>query len=65
MCIRDRVDGLTASSIRDLGRDAFSALKTHNVTPLLEELGDLVHTGATGTNVSDLRLILVDLNARL
>jgi len=59
------VDGLTASSIRDLGRDAFSALKTHNVTPLLEELGDLVHTGATGTNVSDLRLILVDLNARL
>ena len=58
------VDGLTASSIRDLGHDAFSALKTHNVTPLLEELGDLVYTGATGTNVSDLRVILIGRSAR-
>jgi len=58
------VDGLTASSIRDLGRDAFLALKTHTVTPLLEELGDLVYTGATGTNVSDLRVILIGRNAR-
>lgn len=57
------VDGLTASSIRDLGRDAFSALKTHTTTPLLEELGDLVYTGATGTNVSDLRVILIGRNA--
>jgi len=57
------VDGLTASSIRDLGRDAFSALKTHTATPLLEELGDLVYTGATGTNVSDLRVILIGRNA--
>jgi glycerate-2-kinase len=28
-------------------------------TPLLEKLGDLVYTGATGTNVSDLRVILI------
>jgi len=58
------VDGLTASSIRDLGRDAFSVLKAHTVTPLLEELRDLVYTGATGTNVSDLRVILIGRNAR-
>jgi len=57
------VDGLTASSIRDLGRDAFSALKAHTVTPLLEELGDLLYTGATGTNLSDLRVILIGRNA--
>jgi len=58
------VDGFTASTIRDLGRDAFSALKTHAVTPLLEELGDLVYTGATGTNVSDLRVILIGRDKR-
>jgi len=57
------VDGFTASSIRDLGRDAFSALKAHTVTPLLEQLGDLVYTGATGTNVSDLRVILIGCSA--
>ena len=53
------VDGLTASAARGLGYDVFTALKSHSVTPLLEELGDAIYTGSTGTNVSDLRIILI------
>jgi len=53
------VDGFTASSIRDLGRDASLALKTHDATPLLKEVGDLIYTGPTGTNVSDLKVVLI------
>ena len=38
---------------------AADALLEHNAYPLFEELGDLIVTGATGTNVMDLHLILV------
>lgn len=57
------VDGATASTIGDLGGDAFLALKTHNVTPLLEEVRDVIFTGATGTNISDLRVVLIGSSA--
>jgi glycerate-2-kinase len=53
------VDGETASSARALGHDLSRALRAHDVTPLLQELQDILFTGATGTNVADLVVILV------
>ena len=50
-------DGETVA--RSDGR-AEEALRAHNAYPLFEELGDLIITGATGTNVMDLHLILVE-----
>jgi hydroxypyruvate reductase len=50
------VDGTTME--RAAGRIE-QALADHNAYPLLAELGDLVITGSTGTNVMDLHLILV------
>jgi hydroxypyruvate reductase len=54
------VDGMTvarACSTTELDLDA--ALDGHDAYPLFAELGDLVTTGSTGTNVMDLHLILV------
>jgi len=53
------VDSFTASCARELGHDIFAALRAHNVAPLLQEVGDIVYTGATGTNVADLIVMLV------
>jgi hydroxypyruvate reductase len=49
-------DGETAARS---GEKAAEALREHNAYPLFQELGDLVVTGSTGTNVMDLHLILV------
>jgi hydroxypyruvate reductase len=38
---------------------AVEALENHDAYPFFAELGDLVITGSTGTNVMDLHLILV------
>lgn len=35
------------------------ALETHNVTPALEKIKHIITTGNTGTNVNDLKLILI------
>ena len=53
------VDSLTATHARKLGQDVSSMLSAHDVTPMLKELGDIVHTGATGTNLADLIVIVV------
>jgi hydroxypyruvate reductase len=50
------VDGTTATRANS---GLAAALAHHNAYPLLAELGDLVTTGSTGTNVMDLHLILV------
>jgi glycerate 2-kinase len=49
-------DGTTLARANSKASDA---LKNHDAYPLFEELGDLVTTGSTGTNVMDLHLILV------
>jgi len=54
------VDSETAARARALGYDLFRSLRSHNVTPLLQDVRDIVCTGATGTNVADLVLLLVD-----
>ncbi len=53
------VDGQTAAISREAGIDLYRALRTHNVTPALQESGHILLTGDTGTNVNDLKLVLV------
>jgi len=52
-------DKSTVSRARELCIDLFDCLKRHAVTPALCELGDAIHTGATGTNVNDLKFMIV------
>jgi glycerate-2-kinase len=53
------VDGGTVERAERLGADPHGALRAHDSSPALRELGDAVRTGPTGTNVMDLRVILV------
>lgn len=53
------VDATTSCRARDLSLDLHDALVRHDASPLLCSLGDAVMTGATGTNVNDLKLVLV------
>jgi glycerate-2-kinase len=52
-------DESTLPRAREAGIDLFASLKRHAVTPALYRLGDAIHTGATGTNVNDLKLMIV------
>jgi len=52
-------DSTTAARADGRGIDLRRALEDHNVTPALLDLGDAVATGPTGTNVNDLKLLLV------
>ncbi len=54
------VDGMTAISAGQLGLDIPIALRDHNSYTILHLLQDIVFTGFTGTNVNDLKLILVE-----
>jgi hydroxypyruvate reductase len=49
-------DGTTVARANSKASDA---LRDHDAYPLFDELGDLITTGSTGTNVMDLHLILV------
>jgi hydroxypyruvate reductase len=53
------VDATTVPRMRDRGIDARDHLRRHDATPALRAVDDVVLTGATGTNVMDLRLTLV------
>lgn len=53
------VDNFTVGRARRLGIDLHSALKNHDVTPVLQKLRDEILTGGTGTNVNDLKLMLI------
>ncbi|MEE9495345.1 MAG: MOFRL family protein [Desulfobacterales bacterium] len=55
------VDETTMHRVRDAGLDLFFALKRHDVSSLLNELGDTIFTGNTGTNVNDLKLMVIGL----
>jgi hydroxypyruvate reductase len=52
-------DGMTVSRARSVGLDPVRSLRAHDAYPFFERLGDLVVTGPTGTNVMDIRLILI------
>ncbi len=53
------VDGLTSDRASSMGLDPDNYLQKHLSGSLLEEAGDLVITGPTGTNVNDLILMLM------
>jgi glycerate-2-kinase len=53
-------DGETARRCAEEGLDLFEALRTHNASPALRALGDAVITGPTGTNVVNLRVLVVE-----
>jgi glycerate-2-kinase len=53
-------DGETAGRLREAGLDLFEVLRTHNASPALRALGDAVITGPTGTNVVNLRILVVE-----
>ncbi len=51
--------GTTLARAAAAGMDARQALRENDSYPFFERLGDLVMTGPTGTNVMDVRLMLV------
>jgi glycerate-2-kinase len=53
------VDNLTIQRAQALGIDVFAALTRHDVSPVFLKMEDAIVTGATGTNVNDLKLMLV------
>jgi glycerate-2-kinase len=53
------VDGSTQQMAREAGIDLYSCLSRHDVTPALERIRLNILTGNTGTNVNDLKLVLV------
>ncbi len=53
------VDGATVARIREGGVDPVEALEENDSYRALEAGGALVRTGPTGTNVNDLRVVLV------
>jgi len=42
-----------------MGIDIDDALNRHGVTPVFDALEDAIHTGATGTILNDLKMLLV------
>ena len=52
-------DGTTAARLRAAGIDPLAALRGHDAHTAFAALGDLFTTGPTGTNVNDLRAVLV------
>lgn len=54
------VDGSTWAAIKDKGVDPLMALRRHDTNQVLHQVDDSVITGFTGTNVNDLKLLLVE-----
>ena len=52
------VDGTTVERAHAAGMDVAEHLRNFNAFPLLEKLGDTIHTGPTETNVRDVRILL-------
>ena len=53
------VDGGTLSRIRDAGKDPMALLQNNDSYAALKAAGDLLITGATGTNVADVQVLLI------
>ena len=51
--------GDTVSRAQAAGMKALTHLDENNAYPFFDKLGDLIKTGPTGTNVMDVRLVLV------
>lgn len=53
------VDEHTWSALETLGLDPRGSLARHDAHPLFDAVGSLIRTGPTGTNVADLRVLVV------
>jgi glycerate 2-kinase len=53
------VDSATATCAETLGIDLDDALEHHDAGSALERIGDLLVTGPTGTNISDLIVVVL------
>jgi len=53
------VDGGTRAAAEAEGIDPIMSLRKHDVEELLQRVGDAIITGPTGTNVNDLKILLV------
>lgn len=54
------VDGQTTRHVEEAGLNIQRYLSRHDSTTLLKEVDDAVLTGATGTNVMDLRVLVIE-----
>ena len=52
-------DGDTKERLTDKGIDIYQVLQDNNAYMALEEAGGLIKTGATGTNVNDVAVLLI------
>lgn len=52
-------DGETKERLREKGIDIYKVLQDNNAYAALEEAGGLIKTGATGTNVNDVAVLLI------
>ena len=52
-------DNRTAAVMRHAGIDIRTALKRHDTLPAMKRVQGAIETGATGTNVMNLRVVLV------
>lgn len=57
------VDGTTVPRLRDAAVDPWAHLHRHDSSAALEAVDDAIETGPTGTNVMDLRLVVVTTSA--
>ena len=53
------VDGYTVERAKNKGIDLFESLRRHNSSYVFRQLDDAIFTGSSGTNVMDLRLLVV------
>lgn len=53
------VDGNSFASATSKGLDPKGALQRHDVDTLFKQIGDVIITGPTGTNVNDLKVMLI------
>ena len=54
------VDGETEAALRVAGRDVYRTLADNDAYHALQAVGGLIRTGATGTNVNDVAVALVE-----
>ncbi|MDE7045562.1 MAG: hypothetical protein K2O97_11240, partial [Acetatifactor sp.] len=52
-------DGYTKERLRFMGIEIYQILQDNNAYMALEEAGGLIKTGATGTNVNDVAVLLI------